>query len=90
MSVALGRRALSQLCVKRCNKFPFNRIASRWRSAAATEENTVTASEKSLKSVIPAPEPGRIQAAILKNFNEPLQIENLEIPKILNPKEVRL
>ncbi|EFN77906.1 quinone oxidoreductase-like protein 2 isoform X2 [Harpegnathos saltator] len=51
----------------------------------STEENA-----ESVKNVCLAPEPGKIHAAVLKEFSNPFVIENLEPPKRVQHNEVLL
>lgn len=87
MSVALGGRFVAQILSKSKSKICPRVTVARWWSTVQEEKND--AGTNLSKTVIPAAEPGRIQAAVLKNFNGPLEIENVDIPKLLEPKEVR-
>ncbi|XP_015514362.2 quinone oxidoreductase-like protein 2 [Neodiprion lecontei] len=87
MSAAFGRRVVSQLFAKTAKRSCIRLSTSKWRSTTAVASETVVA-DKPSKNVIPAPEPGRVQAALLKNFDEPLQIENIDAPRITEDKEV--
>jgi len=69
----LGRSGLSGL--------PLRIIGA--RRFSNTAENA-----ESSKDIIPAPQPGKIQAALLKDFCNPLVIENLEPPKRAQENEV--
>lgn len=46
--------------------------------------------DEPVKIAIPEPESGKIQAALLKQFSEPLVIENIEPPRLQNQSEVKI
>lgn len=77
MTSSVGRRILIKLC--RSSLSP-RIIATRFSSIAVEED---------AKNVIPASQPGKIQAALLKDFSSSLVIENLEPPKNVQANEVR-
>lgn len=64
----------------RLNGLPSQIIAARFSS---TVENA-----ESAKGIVPTPQPGKIQAALLKEFCSPLVIENLEPPRRTRETEV--
>ncbi|KMQ96835.1 quinone oxidoreductase-like protein 2-like protein [Lasius niger] len=76
MTSSVGRRILIKLC--RSSLSP-RIIATRFSSIAVEED---------AKNVIPASQPGKIQAALLKDFSSSLVIENLEPPKNVQANEV--
>lgn len=73
---SIGRRFFIQLC--RSSLSP--RIIATKFSSVAVEENA--------KNVAPVSQPGKIQAALLKDFSGSLVIENLESPKNVQANEV--
>ncbi|XP_072758736.1 quinone oxidoreductase-like protein 2 isoform X1 [Anoplolepis gracilipes] len=66
--------------IKLCRSSLSSRIIATRFSSTAVEENA--------RNVIPASQPGKIQAALLKDFSSPLIIENLEPPKNIQANEV--
>ncbi|XP_012220584.1 quinone oxidoreductase-like protein 2 [Linepithema humile] len=82
MTSSIGRRILTKLCRSKLNSLSSQIIVTRF-SSIATEENV-----KSVRNAIPALQPGKIQAALLKEFSNPLVIENVEPPKRVQVNEV--
>ncbi|XP_050452856.1 quinone oxidoreductase-like protein 2 [Cataglyphis hispanica] len=76
MTSLVGYRFFIKLCG---SNFSSRIITARFGSVAV-EENA--------KNIIPASQPGKIQAALLKDFSSPLVIENLEPPKNVQANEV--
>lgn len=76
MTSSVGYRIFIKLCRSRLS----SRIIVKRFSSTAVEEDA--------KNIIPALQPGKIQAALLKDFSSPLVIENLEPPKNVQPNEV--
>ncbi|KAL6257753.1 hypothetical protein P5V15_011336 [Pogonomyrmex californicus] len=70
---AMGRRIFVEFSRNRLSSLSNWFIAARFSSGA---QNAETA-----KKIAPAPQPGKIQAALLKKFSSPLVIENLQLPK---------
>lgn len=66
--------------IKLCKSSLSPRIIVTKFSSVAVEENA--------KNIIPASQPGKIQAALLKDFSGSLVIENLESPKNVQANEV--
>lgn len=66
--------------IKLCRSNLSSRIIAARFGSVAVEENA--------RNVIPASQPGKIQAALLKDFFRPLVIENLEPPKNVQANEV--
>ncbi|XP_057319674.1 quinone oxidoreductase-like protein 2 homolog [Microplitis mediator] len=64
--------------VWKCNKFFLNINTRKFSKNVKSDE----------KIKIPPPEDGKIQAAVLEKFSEPLVIENLDAPANLNTNEV--
>lgn len=81
MTSSIGRKILTKLCRNRFNNLSSRIIAAKF-SVAAKEDADST------KNIIPAPQPGKIQAALLKKFSSPVVIENVEPPKIIQANEV--
>lgn len=79
MSSTIGCRILAKLGRSRLSGLP-RIIVARFSSTAESVESTT--------SVAPAPQPGKIQAALLKKFSSPLVIENLESPRRTQETEV--
>ncbi|GAB1862045.1 Quinone oxidoreductase-like protein 2 [Camponotus japonicus] len=73
---SIGHRFFIKLC--RSSLSP--RIIATKFSSVAVEENA--------KNVAPVSQPGKIQAALLKDFSSPLVIESLESPKNVQANEV--
>ncbi|XP_071555166.1 quinone oxidoreductase-like protein 2 isoform X2 [Temnothorax nylanderi] len=81
MSSTIGCRILAKLSRCRLSGLPLRIIvARRFSNIAEKVEST--------KSCAPAPQPGEIQAALLKEFSSPLVIENLEPPRRTRETEV--
>jgi len=80
MTSSIGRRILAKLCRSKLSSLS-SQIITRF-SSVVTEEN------ESVRNVIPALQPGKIQAALLKEFSSPLVIENIEPPKRVQTNEV--
>ncbi|KYN10701.1 PREDICTED: quinone oxidoreductase-like protein 2 isoform X1 [Trachymyrmex cornetzi] len=81
MSSTVGCRILAKLGRSRLSGLPSRIIgAGRFNSTAENAEFS--------KDIVPAPQPGKIQAALLKDFSSPLIIENLEPPKRAQENEV--
>jgi len=80
MSSTIGCRILAKLGRSRLSGLPPRIIVARFSSTAESVESTTT--------VAPAPQPGKIQAALLKKFSSPLVIENLEPPRRTQETEV--
>ncbi|XP_029167266.1 quinone oxidoreductase-like protein 2 [Nylanderia fulva] len=76
MTSSVGHRIFIKLCRSRLSPRIF---VTRFSSAAVEED---------AKNVIPALQPGKIQAALLKDFSSPLVIENLEPPQNVQSNEV--
>lgn len=81
MSSTVGCRILAKLGRSRLSGLS-SRIVAAGRFSSTAE------SAECASSVAPAPQPGRIQAALLKEFSSPLVIENLEVPKRTQENEV--
>ncbi|KAL0099876.1 hypothetical protein PUN28_019952 [Cardiocondyla obscurior] len=81
MSSAVGCRIFTRLGRSKLHGLPSRITAA--RRFGSTAENV-----DSLRNVIPAPQPDRIQAALLKEFSSPLVIENLELPRRTHESEV--
>lgn len=58
------------------------------RIIAARKFSSTAESAEFARSIAPAPQPGKVQAALLKEFSSPLVIENLELPKRTQETEV--
>lgn len=86
MTAIVGRRIISQL--RGSGGGLLTRAAVIRFNGTLTKEQLST--EEVGKVVIPAPVPGKIQAAVLKKFSEPLAIENIEPPGLLQSNEVVL
>jgi len=84
MISSIGRKILTKLCRSKLNSLSSQIIVTRF-SSIATEENV-----GSVRNVIPALQPGKIQAALLKEFSNPLVIENIEPPKRVQANEVSI
>ncbi|XP_024876712.1 quinone oxidoreductase-like protein 2 [Temnothorax curvispinosus] len=81
MSSTIGCRILAKLSRCRLSGLPLRIIvARRFSNTAEKVEST--------NSCAPAPQPGEIQAALLKEFSSPLVIENLESPRRTRETEV--
>ncbi|XP_029677787.1 quinone oxidoreductase-like protein 2 [Formica exsecta] len=76
MTSSVGHRFFIKLCRSNLS----SRIIAARFGSVAVEENA--------RNVIPASQPGKIQAALLKDFFRPLVIENLEPPKNVQANEV--
>ncbi|XP_070153354.1 quinone oxidoreductase-like protein 2 [Polyergus mexicanus] len=76
MTSLVGHRFFIKLCRSNLS----SRIITAKFGSVAVEENA--------RNVIPASQPGKIQAALLKDFSRPLVIENLEPPKNVQANEV--
>lgn len=76
MTSSVGYRFFIKLCG---SNFSSRIIAAKFGSVAV---------EKNAKNVISASQPGKIQAALLKDFSSPLVIENLEPPENVQANEV--
>ncbi|XP_077266086.1 quinone oxidoreductase-like protein 2 isoform X1 [Temnothorax americanus] len=81
MSSTIGCRILAKLSRCRLSGLPLRIIVARRFSNTAEKV-------ESAKSCAPAPQPGEIQAALLKEFSSPLVIENLEPPRRTRETEV--
>ncbi|XP_018303686.1 quinone oxidoreductase-like protein 2 isoform X2 [Mycetomoellerius zeteki] len=81
MSSTIGCRILAKLSRSRLSGLSSRIISA--RRFNSTAENA-----ESSKDIAPAPQPGKIQAALLKEFSSPLVIENLEPPKRTQENEV--
>ncbi|XP_015598481.1 quinone oxidoreductase-like protein 2 [Cephus cinctus] len=86
MPLAAGRQIFSRLCLKNHNQILSRIVRGRFSSTATTQ--IVSDAENTSKILIPAPEPGKIHAAVLRKFASPLSIENIEQPKVVQPNEV--
>lgn len=84
MTSSIGRRILTKLCRHKLSNSSSQIIPTRFRSIV-TEENV-----ESVRNVIPASQPGKIQAALLKEFSNPLIVENVEPPKRVQANEVSI
>ncbi|EZA51584.1 hypothetical protein DMN91_009853 [Ooceraea biroi] len=82
MTLSVGRGIFMKICGNSFGSLPSRIIAAR-SSSAASKENA-----ESIGNVIPASQPNKIQAAVLKEFSSPLVIENLEPPKRVQANEV--
>ncbi|EGI65586.1 Quinone oxidoreductase-like protein 2 [Acromyrmex echinatior] len=81
MSSTIGCRILAKLGRSGLSGLPSRIIgAGRFSSTAENAESS--------KDIAAAPQPGKIQAALLKDFSSPLVIENLEPPKRAQENEV--
>ena len=85
MTSIVGRRIISQLRGSNSNSLLRRAIVIRLNGTLPKEQ---LSTEEVGKFVIPAPVPGKIQAAVLKKFSEPLTIENVDPPKLLKSNEV--
>ncbi|XP_018343499.1 PREDICTED: quinone oxidoreductase-like protein 2 isoform X2 [Trachymyrmex septentrionalis] len=81
MSSTVGCRILVKLSRSRLSVLP-SRIISTGRFSSIAENTEFS------KDIAPTPQPGKIQAALLKDFSSPLVIENLEPPKRAQENEV--
>ncbi|XP_036148154.1 quinone oxidoreductase-like protein 2 isoform X2 [Monomorium pharaonis] len=82
MSLTMSYRILARISKCRSTGLSSRIIIARWFSSTA--ENI----ESAKKNAAPAPQPGKVQAALLKEFSSPLVIENLEPPKRTQETEV--
>nr|XP_031830384.1 quinone oxidoreductase-like protein 2 [Nomia melanderi] len=80
MSVSAGRRILPQFCRSHLKKFPAQTGVVKFSSTAES-----TSPNLNCKNV---PTSERISAAVLKDFDSPLVIDQIEIPKISQDNEV--
>lgn len=81
MSSTMGCRILAKLGRSRLSDLsPRIIIVKRFSGTAQSVESAT--------GVAPAPQPGKIQAALLKEFSSPLVIENLESPRRTQETEV--
>ncbi|KYN05319.1 Quinone oxidoreductase-like protein 2 [Cyphomyrmex costatus] len=81
MSSTVGFRILAKLSRSRLSGLS-SRIISVGRFSSTAE------SAESSKDVTSAPQPGKIQAALLKEFSSPLVLENLDPPRRAQENEV--
>jgi len=79
----IGCRIFAKLSRSRLNGLPLRIIAAR-------RSNSTTESAESERIIVPAPQQGKIQAALLKEFSSPLVIENLDPPKRTQENEVSI
>jgi len=84
MTLSVGRRIFMKLYGNSFSSLSLRITAVRFSSASAKENGECT------KIIIPAPQPDKIQAAVLKEFGNPLVIENLEPPKRVQSNEVNI
>jgi len=83
MTSLVGRRIFMKLHANSFSSLSSRVIAVRFRSASAKENG------ECIKSVCSASQP-KIQAAVLKEFCNPLVIENLELPERVESNEVNI
>lgn len=82
MSVSAGRRVLTEFCRSHLKKFPAQTRVVKFSSTAES-----TSPNLNCKNV---PTSERISAAVLKDFDSPLVIDQIEIPKVSQENEVSL
>lgn len=87
MSTLISRRIFAHFCNNHLKK---SSMRSRIVSFSSIENEKSSNLEENAKSGMPASEPGKICAAVLKKFSDPLILENIESPKILQANEVSL
>jgi len=75
MTSSVGHRIFMKLYGNSFSSLSSRVIAVRFSSASTKENGELT------KSISPASQP-KIQAAVLKEFCNPLVIENLELPRV--------
>ncbi|XP_017794190.1 PREDICTED: quinone oxidoreductase-like protein 2 [Habropoda laboriosa] len=85
MSASVGRRIFVHLCSNHLKSLPTRTRIVRFYSVA--KEKSPKPEDNAINGM-PASEPGKISAAVLKKFSDPLILENLELPKILQANEV--
>lgn len=85
MSTLVSRRIFAHFCSNHLKK---SSMRSRVVSFSSIENEKSPNLEENAKSGMPASEPGKISAAVLKKFSDPLILENIESPKILQANEV--
>lgn len=82
MSSSIGHRIFTKLCRSRLSSLSQRIIGAR---SISIEENA-----ESVKNVSQTPELGKIHAAILKEFSNPLVVEHIEPPKQVQHNEVHI
>lgn len=85
MSASVGRRIFAHICSNHLKSLPTHTRTVRFSSVV---RNSSPKLEDNATNGMPASEPGKISAAVLKKFSDPLVLENLEPPKILQTNEV--
>ncbi|XP_066603103.1 quinone oxidoreductase-like protein 2 [Prorops nasuta] len=85
MATCVGRSFLPNIWKNGVKNLNCRVVIVRCKSSATKEAKI---DEEVLAKNIPGSEPGKVQAAILKKISSPLIIENIELPKNLQPNEV--